>query len=175
MAANQAGDIGILKSMWRKNEAGKWVIHDAKGINLKPREGFSADYFKIKSELVLLTERPGAVFENIFSSFGMTEFLLRQSIVPIVSWNEGDDEIRCIGTGFFVSATGYLLTAAHVVRDPIDEKYASLTEVNEKQHKLSETLNFGVLLPNNPAIRTAPFITLDQSIRETPWFMCPFE
>ena len=50
----------------------------------------------------------------------MTEFLLRQSIVPIVAWNDGDDEIRCIGTGFFISATGYLLTAARVLRDPID-------------------------------------------------------
>jgi len=30
-----------------------------KGIELKPREGFGADYFKIKDKVVLLTDRPG--------------------------------------------------------------------------------------------------------------------
>jgi hypothetical protein len=33
----------------------------------------------------------------------------------------------------------------------------------------------GVLIPANPAMQTAPFIELDPAIRDTPWFMCPFE
>lgn len=175
MADSETEEVAILKSMWRKNDAGKWIIHDASGLKLKPREGESSNHFKIKNELSLLTQRPGLVFNNIFASFGSTEFLLRQSIVPVVAWNDGDEDIRCIGTGFFISATGYLLTAAHVVRDPVDEKYATLTEIGEKQHKLSDALRFGVLIPTNPAMRTAPFVTLDPTIRDAKWFMCPFE
>lgn len=175
MAQSDADQIGILKSMWKKNEAGKWVIHDMHGVDLKPRDGFAADYFKIKDEMVLLTQRPGPVFNNLFASFGMTEFLVRQSIVPVVAWNDGDEEIRCIGTGFFISASGLLLTAAHVLRDPVDEKYSTITEIDKNNHRLSDTLHFGVLLPVNPAMRTAPFIKLPAEVRQAKWFMCPFE
>lgn len=172
MATGRADAIGILKSIWRQDKAGKWIIHDMTGIDLKPRKGYTKNYFKINDELVLLTQHPDP--DNLFASFGMTEFLVRQSIVPIVAWNKGDEEMRCIGTGFFISATGYLLTAAHVLRDPIDENYASVTEIGKHQHKLSETLNFGVLLPPNPVMRDAPF-NVSQTVREAKWFMCPFE
>ena len=57
----------------------------------------------------------------------------------------------------------------------MENLYATVTEVGKKQHKLSDGLHFGVLLPTNPAMRTAPFVKLDRGIRETPWFMCPFE
>lgn len=172
MNENKSEEIGILKSIWRKSNAGIWTVHDIKGIDLKPRNGFERDYFKIDNDIVLLTEQPG---DNLFASFGTTEFLLRQSIVPIVAWNDGDDEIQSIGTGFFISASGYLMTAAHVVRDPIDRNYANLTEINKNEHKLNDTLRFGVLLPVNPAMRTAPFIDVPLAVREANWLMCPFE
>jgi hypothetical protein len=111
MGEGRGQEIGVLKSIWRKNDAARWVIHDAKGIDLKPREGVSNDYFKLKDELVLLPQRPGPVFENIFSSSG--RILLRRSIMAVAAWNDGDDEMRLVGKGFFISATGYLLTAAH--------------------------------------------------------------
>jgi len=114
--------VGILKSLWRRNQAGKWTIHDLQELDLEPREGFEHHYFKIKPEIALLTRRPGPVFNNLFSTFGTTEFLLRQSVVPVVAWKQGDKRMRCIGTGFFISASGLLLTAAHVIRDPVDEK-----------------------------------------------------
>ena len=101
-----AEDIGILKTIWKKNTAGVWTIHDLKGIDLKPREGYGKDYFQIKDEMTLMTQNPGHIMENFFSTFGGSEFLVRQSIVPVVAWNDGDDEVRCIGTGFFISASG---------------------------------------------------------------------
>lgn len=104
----------------------------------------------------------------------MTEFLARQNIVPIVAWNDGDEEMRSIGTGFFISASGYLLTAAHVLRDPVDENYTGVTEIDKNQHKLSDALHFGVLLPVNPARRNAPF-DIDPETREAKSFVCPFE
>lgn len=174
MADDQTEKIGILKSIWRKDDAGKWIVHDLQNIDLEPQEGFDRDYFKIRSELNLLTQRPGAVFNNIFATFGTTEFLVRQSIVPIVAWNDGDQEIKSIGTGFFVSASGLLLTAAHVIRDPIDEKYTSITAVGQNSHRLGENLRYGILLPANPAMKGAPFLK-PSPLQEAKWFMCPFE
>jgi len=167
-------EIGILKSIWTKNEAGVWAGHDLKGIALKPRGGFSKDYFKIENEINLMTQSPGRIMNNFFATFGTTEFLVRQSIVPVVAWNDGDEEIRCIGTGFFISASGLLMTAAHVLRDPVDENYASVTQVDKNSHKLGENLHFGILLPANPAMKNAPF-EIHPAMREAKWFMCPFE
>lgn len=169
METQQPDSIGILKTIWRKNEAGVWASHDLQGIDLKPREGFAKDYFKIESEMNLMTQRPGPIMNNFFATFGTTEFLVRQSIVPIVAWNDGDEDIRCIGTGFFISASGLLLTAAHVLRDPVDENYASATQVDKNSYKLSEKLRFGILLPANPAMKNAPF-KMHPAMRDANWF-----
>ena len=174
MKKTQADKIGILKTIWRKNETGVWAGHDLKGIDLKPREGFSKDYFKIENEVTLMTQTPGHIMNNLFATFGTTEFLVRQSIVPIVAWNDGDVEIRCIGTGFFISASGLLMTAAHVLRDPVDENYTTVTQVDKSSHKLGDNLHFGILLPANPAMKNAPF-EMHPAMREAKWFMCPFE
>ena len=177
MEKKQTDDIGILKTIWKKSPEGVWTIHDLKGIDLKPRDGSKKDYFQIKDEINLMTQRPGHIMENFFATFGGSEFLVRQSIVPIIAWNDGDDEIRCIGTGFFISASGLLMTAAHVLRDPVDEKYANVKQVGERAYKFDESLRYGVLIPTNPAMRTAPseVFNIDPSMRSTKWFMCPFE
>jgi hypothetical protein len=177
MEKMQTEHIGILKSIWKKSEAGIWSVHDLKGIDLKPREGCEKNYFQIKDEMNLMTQSPGHIMENFFATFGGSEFLVRQSIVPIVAWNDGDEEVRCIGTGFFISASGLLMTAAHVLRDPVDEKYTSVAQVGEGQFKLDESLRYGVLIPANPAMRNAPseVFNIRPEIRSTKWFMCPFE
>jgi hypothetical protein len=153
---DQMDRIAILKSLWKRNDAGVWVTHDIKGVDLKPREGFEADYFKIKNEMILLTQQPGQVMRDFFATFGYTEFLIRQSIVPIVAWNDGDRGMRCIGTGFFISASGLLMTAAHVVRDPIDEQYATYTQIGDNAFRFDKSLHMGVLLPANPAMKNSP-------------------
>ena len=92
----------------RKDEKGAWTVHDSQALTLTPRAGFDATYFKVKNDVNLLTSHPGKIFENVFATFGTTEFLVRQSIVPIISWHDGDTEARSIGTGFFISASGLL-------------------------------------------------------------------
>jgi hypothetical protein len=177
MKQHQSEPIAILKSLWKKNEAGVWAIHGIKGVDLKPRQGFEADYFKIEDEMVLLTQRPGPIMQDFFATFGYTEFLIRQSIVPIVAWNEGDQGMRCIGTGFFISASGLLMTAAHVIRDPIDEEYADFTQIADNAFRFDKSLHMGVLLTANPAMRTAPpelFRGLDE-LRSADSFIAPIE
>ncbi|HAT8177874.1 TPA: hypothetical protein JA361_00040 [Legionella pneumophila] len=177
MNREQIDDIGILKSIWKKSDAGVWMVHDIQGIDLKPQEGFKKDYFKIKNEGNMMTPKPGPIMENFFATFGTTEFLVRQSIVPVIAWNDGDEEAQCIGTGFFISASGILMTAAHVLRDPVDEKYTKMTQVGEKTFTFDESLHYGVLIPANPAMKNAPHppFKIDATIRSAQWFMYPFE
>ncbi len=169
--------IAVLKSVWKKDDAGRWAIHGMKGVDLKPREGFERDYFKIEDEMVMLTDRPGPVMRDLFSTFGLTEFIIRQSIVPIVAWNEGDQGMRCIGTGFFISASGLLMTAAHVIRDPIDDQYADFTKIGEKTIRFDKSLKMGVLIPTNPAMRNAPaeIFNAPDEIREALSIIAPIE
>ena len=177
MNQDQSGPIAILKSLWKKNEAGGWVTHDIKGVDLKPREGFEPDYFKIEDEMILLTQQPGPVMRDFFATFGYTEFLIRQSIVPIVAWNDGDQGMRCIGTGFFISASGLLMTAAHVVRDPIDDQYADYTRIGDNAFRFDRSLNMGVLLPANPAMQNSPreMFNVPNEIRAANSFIAPIE
>jgi len=45
MKQDRSERIAILKIDLEKNEAGVWALHALKGIDLKPRQGFEADYF----------------------------------------------------------------------------------------------------------------------------------
>jgi hypothetical protein len=166
--------LGVLKTIWRRDAEGKWCVHDLQPIDLKPRMGDDANYFRIENDLNMMTQRPGPIFDNLFATFGSAEFLLRQSIVPIVAWNNGDEEMRCIGTGFFISASGLLLTAGHVMRDPVDEGYTALTPIGERVYRTDDSLRFGVILPINPAMRNAPFNIPDE-IRSARCLISEFE
>lgn len=164
--------LGILKSIWSKDASGRWIVQGLKGIDLNPREGFEKDYFKIENDINTLTPSPGQLFGlDLFSSFGETDFLLKQSIVPIVAYNAGDREIRCIGTGFFISASGYLMTAAHVLRDPVDEKYTDIKQVGDNTFRLGDGLRLGALIPPNPAMRNAPFGNIHPAVRAAKFFL----
>lgn len=172
--SDEVEQIGILKSAWKKREDGIWSIRDVKGLDLNPREGFTDDYFKIESTMEFLTPTPDQSVSGQYFALGTTEFFLRQSIVPIVAWKKGEAEIRTIGTGFFVSASGYLITAAHVLRDPIDEDYASVSELGTGQFKYEDGFAFGIVLPGNPVMRNAP-VAMPDALREANFFLCPFE
>lgn len=177
MKRDTTDKVAILKSIWRKNESNGWAVHGIKGIDLKPREGFPPDYFRMKDEMVMLTDRPGPVSEDFFTTFGLTEFIVRQSIVPIVSWTDGDRGMRCIGTGFFISASGLLMTAAHVVRDPIDDQYGKYSQIGDNAFKFDQSLHMGVLLPANPAMKNAPpdLFNVPDELRSADSFIAPIE
>jgi hypothetical protein len=87
-------EIGILKSLWSRGKDGRWGISDLKGITLKPKEGFDSDFFAFESNMELMTSRPSGNIHDVFASFGPTDFLMKQSIVPIVAWTTGATSIR---------------------------------------------------------------------------------
>jgi hypothetical protein len=140
---------GILKSLWSRGPNGRWGVTDMKGIYFRSKPGFDGNYFAFESEMTLMTTRPSQNFHEMTASFGSTDFLMKQSVVPVVAWNEGDTLIRCIGTASIISCSGLVLTAAHVVMDPYESGYgASLVEGQMKWH---DGFNLGVLIPINPA------------------------
>jgi len=144
-------EVGILKSLWRKDRDGRWSIHDAKGLTLKPRAGFDSDFFQYESQVELMTSHPaGNSLSDLLSSFGPTDFLMKQSILPVVAWVEGESIIRCIGTAFVISCTGYLITACHVLLDPQERKYAKVIR-GDNAVRFHDGMLMGVLIPINPA------------------------
>lgn len=149
MDKNNTG-VSILKSLWGREEDGRWGISDIKGLNLKPQVGSDPTFFKFESQMELMTNSPLGNIHNVFSSFGSTDFLMKQSILPVVAWVEGERSIRCIGTASVISCSGYLMTACHVLLDPVDRDYGKVIRQGNTLF-FGEGLNIGVFIPFNPA------------------------
>jgi hypothetical protein len=148
--------ISILKPLWSRLPDGRWSICGVKGIQLKPKKGFSPDFFAFESDLELMTPTPPKNLGDFFASFGSTDHLLKQSILPVVAWPLGADSVRCIGTSFVVSASGYVVTASHVLLDPQESGYAK-PKVREGNADIQPDLLMGVAIPVNPATGTRGF------------------
>ncbi len=154
--------ISIMKSLWTRGEDRVWKIHDLKSLALRPKKGCEDDYFMIDSDIELMTQSPsGMDIQQVLSSFGPIEFLMRQSIVPVVAWVTGENYIRVIGTASIISCSGYVLTAAHVLLDPYEVGYGAKRQ--GKVVKYFDNLNFGVFIERNPATGISGFT------------FCPFE
>jgi hypothetical protein len=137
--SSQSSVSKILKTFWSLRNDGRWQISGMKGIDLKPVPHSDADCFAIEDDIVLV--QPATI--------GTIKSFLGDSIVPIVTHHKGENRLRCIGTGFFVSCSGLLITSAHVVTDPVDRKYGDITELDDLTIHSNE-LRFGVLIRNNP-------------------------
>jgi hypothetical protein len=125
-------------------------MHGVKGIQLKPKVGHDADFFAFDSKMEMLSTAPPTNQGDMFASFGPTDFLMKQSIVPVMAWVPGAPSMHCIGTGFIVSCTGYVVTASHVILDPRDNGYGKIVGRNGNVEAI-DGVALGVLMPVNPA------------------------
>tara|TARA_R100000365_G_C2748234_1_gene79278 strand:- start:3890 stop:4954 length:1065 start_codon:yes stop_codon:yes gene_type:complete len=137
--------LKILKSLWVRGDSGRWAISDLKTLTLKSEDNVDERYFLLRGDVELMTNKPNVRFADALSLFGTADFLMQQSIVPVVAWIEGETAIRCIGTASIVSCTGYVITAAHVLLDPLESGYGATRIAGQVQHR--EDLNFGVMIP----------------------------
>ena len=143
--------LAILRTHFRKSKDGGWVIETLKSIPLKPRSGSGdANFFAIEDDLVV--ESPALV--------GTIKSVLGQSIVPIVAHVPGERILRCLGTGFFISCSGLLVTAAHVITDPIERQYGSIKELDNRTWNLGD-LALGVMIPLNPIFQGSGYVFRD--------------
>jgi hypothetical protein len=145
--------VELLKVTFGKRTDGQWNIVSLDGISIKPRQRTDTGFFEIADEPI--TAQP--------SNFGTTTFHLSQSIVPIVAHVQGESVLRCIGTGFFVSCSGLLITAAHVVSDPIERQYGSFKETPELTWQARD-LKLGVMIALNPFFHGKKYV-----FREIEW------
>lgn len=77
--------ISILKSLWSRQSDGRWGITDVKGLDLKPQAGCNTEYFTIESDVELMTTTPSRNIHEALASFGPADFLMKQSILPVVA------------------------------------------------------------------------------------------
>lgn len=143
--------LALLKLHFRKSKDGRWIIEALKSISLRPYGGHAGEgFFPIEDDLVVA--QPALL--------GTIKFLLGQSIVPVVAHVPGERVLRCLGTGFFISCSGLLVTAAHVITDPIERQYGAVKELdNQMWH--SGDLTLGVMIPLNPLLQGAGYIFRD--------------
>jgi hypothetical protein len=149
----EARNVSILKTLWIRKPGEGWAICGMKGLDLKPRKESDSTFFPFQSQIELLTEHPRGSIHDIFSSFGPTDFLLKQSIVPVVAFSEGDTKIRCIGTASVISCSGYVMTACHVLLDPVDRKYGDVVRTGNTL-TFGKDLHMGVFIPISQAYNT---------------------
>jgi trypsin-like peptidase len=134
--------LNLLKTFWGRRNDGVSYIAAMQGIELKGKLEADPEFFAVKDDLVL-TQAP---------SIGTIRSVMGESIVPIVAHVPGQNTLRCVGTGFFVSCSGLLITAAHVITDPMDRKYGNVSELDDLTW-YTQKLNFGVMVPNNPLMQ----------------------
>jgi Trypsin-like peptidase domain len=129
----------LLRVTFGNRTDGQWSIASMGGIAIRPRQVTGTGFYEIADDVVAAKS----------SNFGTTIFHLSQSIVPIVAHVQGENVLRCIGTGFFVSCSGLLITAAHVISDPIERQYGGVTETTDLTWQARD-LKFGVMIALNP-------------------------
>lgn len=136
------GELGILKPLFGQRPDGQYQITNMLSVPLRPQAGEPDDLFKLGDDLLLAQP---AYLSTILST-------LHQSVVPIVGMVPGESAMRCLGTGFFVSATGLLITAAHVLTDPIERNYGGVRKMDENSWFMGD-LNLGVMMNTNPQLQ----------------------
>lgn len=142
--------IEILKTAWCP-DGERWTIYAMAALPLGPVAGADPNYFPADSTPVLLGNPPQGLeaMDQLEASFGLSDFFVRQSIVPVVLIERGSAKIRAIGTAFFISCTGYVMTAYHVVADPI-ERWPTRFKRRDSVVEFSDELQMGVVVPRNP-------------------------
>lgn len=140
----------ILKLYMGRKKDGKWGIQSMIGIPLEPSEGRTDGFYSLADDLVMAQP----------NFLGTRRFVIGQSIVPIVAHVQGEHVLRCLGTGFFVSCSGLLITAAHVIIDPIERQYGGAKEIDRLTWHASD-LKLGVMIPLNPLTQGDGYIFRD--------------
>ena len=115
--------LSLLKRLFGRRGDGMLAIEKMAVVPLRSDGGTDTDFYRVREDLFLV--QPNYI-STILSTLG-------QSIVPIVAIVPGENTVRCLGTGFFVSAEGLLVTAAHVVIDPIERRYGGVRQVDAEQ------------------------------------------
>jgi hypothetical protein len=138
--------LQLLKLHFGDRKDGAWTGDAIFPLQLRSAEG-TESFFRIKDDPVV--QQPALL--------GTTSHFLGQSIVPVVAQIPGEPILRCLGTGFFISCSGLLVTAAHVISDLIERQFGGIKELDDRSWHFG-SLKIGVLVPLNPLLQAAGYI-----------------
>lgn len=139
MHSEETEPLSILKLVFgRSRDGSNYAIEQVISLPLRPSQHSKSDFYRIRDDL--LTSQPNYI-STVLSALG-------QSIVPIVAILPNENRVRCLGTGFFVGVSGLLITAAHVIIDPIERNYGGVRAIDEMNWDMS-SLNLGVMIMAN--------------------------
>lgn len=137
--------LSILKPIFGSRSDGTLAIQNLAVVPLRSESDEQTDFYPVRNDLFVI--QPDYI-STVLSTLG-------QSVFPMVAIVPGEDRrdiVRCLGTGFFVSADGLLITAAHVVTDPIERHYGGVREIDENNWFMGD-LNLGVMITTNPVFQ----------------------
>jgi hypothetical protein len=139
--------LKILRPIFGRRDDGAWAIQSMAAIPLETEHRQDADFYPVREDI--FTVQPNYI--------GTVRSAMGQSIVPVVAIIPGENRVRCLGTGFFVSCTGLLVTAAHVITDPIERSYGGVREIDERNWFIGD-LNLGVMIVTNPVFQQKGYL-----------------
>jgi hypothetical protein len=139
--------LKILRPIFGRTTDGVWAIESLAAIPLEAEDRQDADFYPVREDL--FTVQPNYI--------GTIRSTMGQSIVPVVAIFPGEDLIRCLGSGFFVSCTGLLITAAHVITDPIERSYGDVRKIDDQNWYMGD-LNLGVMIGTNPIFQPKGYL-----------------
>lgn len=129
----------MLKPIFGRRNGATWGIEHLVVVPLQARDAGSAEFYPVQDDVVLAQP-------NYLST---VLAVLGETIVPVVAIDPNEDVIRCLGTGFFISCSGFLITAGHVITDPIERRYGGVRET-ERGNWLMDELKIGVMISMHP-------------------------
>jgi S1-C subfamily serine protease len=145
--ANRILQSGILATAWRRHPVnGSWLMDGMESLMFPAPGGAGAAKFhalrNAEISRPLLTQ---GTYHEVQSTFGTVESLIKRRILPVVAWVNGDLSMKCIGTAFVISCSGYVVTACHVLLDPLDSGYGNVRVSGTAIH-YADNVNIGVLI-----------------------------
>lgn len=115
-------ECSMLKIVYTEYPDGTWKQKGMFKIPICPDGGSPSDFFKIENINIHV--------DNICSDY--SDKLISESIVPIVFKSEDSPIFTSIGTAFFISCSGILVTATHVLSDIINHNVNNFDDSNLK-------------------------------------------
>lgn len=131
--------IEILRVFFDRDQNTFWKIVSLCSVPIHPENAEVGGLFTIRDDLY--TKNPEIL--------GTTYSVMGQTIVPIVARIAHTNSIKCLGTGFFVSCSGLLMTAAHVIVDPIERAYSSFS-LRSDRYVVMNDIQLGIMFRCNP-------------------------
>lgn len=158
----------LLFHRWQLDDKGIPRLENFVPIEANPttkREN-TESFFEVQDDLVIAQP----------NFFGTTRWVLGQSIVPIVTIGKDHKLIAPIGTGFFISCDGFLITAGHVLTHLVDRQKHKRFEGLAGAFDLRD-IGLGIMLQHNVlhGDNAYQFIPIDAAqifaneVGELPW------